>query len=181
MENKRGTKRSCSPVSGSSSSLGSASTLLLSPSMSLQPPGSPPEVSSPWPLSPTYEHGGPSERILVVDLSSDEEDMFPDTSRDEEFARKLFDDLNCGLLGPSDNSNAIVLNDSDEEKEVCEEDAADAEAAPPSVGNFPGPTISAPTTLRRPIRGQMIVMMVEMRPVSLRLPRQKGCLQGGGL
>jgi hypothetical protein len=32
------------------------------------------------------EHGGPSEEIPVVDLSSDEEDGLPDTSWDEEFA-----------------------------------------------------------------------------------------------
>jgi hypothetical protein len=36
----------------------------------------------------------------VVDLSLGEEDDFPDTSRGEEITRKLFGDLNCGLLGP---------------------------------------------------------------------------------
>jgi hypothetical protein len=31
-----------------------------------------------------YEHGEPSEGFPVVDLSSEEEDAFPDTSHDEE-------------------------------------------------------------------------------------------------
>jgi hypothetical protein len=35
----------------------------------------------------------------VVDISSNKEDIFLDTSRGEEFARRLFDDLNHGLLG----------------------------------------------------------------------------------
>jgi hypothetical protein len=51
----------------------------------------------------------------VVDLSCDEEDLFPDTSRDEEFTRKLFGDLNCDLLGPPSDGNIIILSDSDEE------------------------------------------------------------------
>jgi hypothetical protein len=45
-----------------------------------------------------YEHGGPSNEISVVDLSS-EDDIFPNTSWDEEFARRLFGDLNYELLG----------------------------------------------------------------------------------
>jgi hypothetical protein len=62
-----------------------------------------------------YEHGGPSNEIPVVNLSS-EEDIFPNTSRDEEFTRRLFDDLNCGLLGPPGDGNIIVFNDFDEEE-----------------------------------------------------------------
>jgi hypothetical protein len=79
----------------------------------------------------------------VVDLSSEEEDVFPNTLRDEEFTRQLFDDLNRGVLRPPDNSNIIILSDSNEDKEVCEEDTADVEAAPPSVVNSPTPTVSA--------------------------------------
>jgi hypothetical protein len=70
----------------------------------------------------------------VVDLSSDEEDVFPDTSWDEGFARRLFDDLNRGLLGPlGDVKVIIIISDFDEEEEVCEEDAVDVEATPPST------------------------------------------------
>jgi hypothetical protein len=74
-----------------------------------------------------FEHGGPSKSILVVDLSSDEEDIFPDTSRDEEFAKKLFGDLNRELLGLPGDNNIIVLSGSDEEEEVHEEDTVNAE------------------------------------------------------
>jgi hypothetical protein len=49
----------------------------------------------------------------VVDLSSNEEDIFPETSRDEEFTRKLLGGLNHGLLGPPNDSNVIILSDFD--------------------------------------------------------------------
>jgi hypothetical protein len=49
----------------------------------------------------------------VVDLSSNEEDIFPETSRDE-FTRKLLGGLNHGLLGPPNDSNVIILSDFDE-------------------------------------------------------------------
>jgi hypothetical protein len=81
------------------------------------------------------EQGGPSEPVPVVDLasSSDEEDFFTDTSRDEEFARKLFGDLNRDILGPPGDSKVIILSDSD----------ADVEAAPPSAVNSPATPASA--------------------------------------
>jgi hypothetical protein len=88
------------------------------------------------------EHGRPSKGISVVDLSSDEEEGLHDISRDEEFARRLFGELNRRLLGPPDNGNVTILNDSDEEEETREEVTADAEAAPPSVVNSPVPTVS---------------------------------------
>jgi hypothetical protein len=59
-----------------------------------------------------YEHGRPSKGLLVVDLSSEEEEAAPNTSQDEEITRKLFGDLNCGLLGPPDDDNIIILSDS---------------------------------------------------------------------
>jgi hypothetical protein len=52
-----------------------------------------------------------SKRILVVDLSLDEEDLFPDTSWDEEFVTKLFGDLNHRLLGSPSDGNVIILSD----------------------------------------------------------------------
>jgi hypothetical protein len=74
----------------------------------------------------------------VVDLSSYEEDFFPETSWDEDFARRLFGDLNCDLLGPPDDDKVIILSDSDdEEEEVREEDATNTEAAPSSVVKSP--------------------------------------------
>jgi hypothetical protein len=85
----------------------------------------------------------------VEDLSSssDEEDLILDALRDEEFARRLFGDLNCAVLGPPDDSNVIILSNSDEEEEeVHEEDAIDAEVAPSSSVKSPAPTASADDT-----------------------------------
>jgi hypothetical protein len=120
-------------MSGSSSSSSDASMPPSSPSESLPPLVSPSDVSSHRLPSPVREHGRPSEGISVVDLSFGEEDDFLDTSHDEEFTRRLFDDLNRGLLGPL----------GDEEEEVREEDTVDAEATPPSIVNSPAPTVSA--------------------------------------
>jgi hypothetical protein len=54
----------------------------------------------------------------MVDLSSssNEEDLILDTSRDDEFARRLFGDLNRDVLGPPDDGNVMILSDSDEEE-----------------------------------------------------------------
>jgi hypothetical protein len=80
-----------------------------------------------------------------VDLSSseEEEDVFPETSRDEEIARNFFGNLNRGLLGPPGDSNIIILNDCDEEEEMHGDDHADAEAMPSSTKNSLTPTVSA--------------------------------------
>jgi hypothetical protein len=84
-----------------------------------------------------------SKRIPVVNLSSNEEVLFTDTSRDEDFAMRLFSDLNHGLLGPSSDSNIIIINDSVEEEEAREDDIADTDAAPPSTLKSLAPTTSA--------------------------------------
>jgi hypothetical protein len=80
--------------------LSGGSTPPLAPSGSSLPLGSPSEISSRRPYSPVFEQGGPSEKVPVVDLSSDEEGIIPDTSWDEEFIRRLFGDLNRGVLRP---------------------------------------------------------------------------------
>jgi hypothetical protein len=82
----------------------------------------------------------------VVDLSSssDGEGLIPDTSRDEEFIKRLFDDLKYNILGPSDDDKVIILSDSDEdEEEVQEEDATDAIAGPSSAARVPASTAPA--------------------------------------
>jgi hypothetical protein len=68
-------------------------------------------------------------------LSSGKEDSVADTSRDEEFARKLFGDLNCDILGPPGDGKIIVISDSDNEDETHEDAAINAKAAPPSAAN----------------------------------------------
>jgi hypothetical protein len=86
------------------------------------------EVSSRRPRSPVFEQGGPSEKASVIDRSSssDEEDYFVDTSRDFEFAQRLYDELNRDLLGPPSDGKVIILNNSDEEKEEAREKSVDA-------------------------------------------------------
>jgi hypothetical protein len=78
----------------------------------------------------------------LVDLSSDEEDIFPNTSQNEDFTRRLFDVLNRGLLGPPDDGKVIILRDFDEEEEVREENTTDTEVAPSSVVKSLAPTVS---------------------------------------
>jgi hypothetical protein len=116
MEDKRGTKRSRSPSKEGSSSSSGGSTPSSASSRSPPPLGSLSEFSSRRPYSPVFQQGGPSEKVPVVDLSlsSDVEGIIPDTSRYEEFARRLFDDLNRGVLGPPGNGKVIILSDSDE-------------------------------------------------------------------
>jgi hypothetical protein len=50
-----------------------------------------------------WEQGGSFRKAPVVDLSSssDEGDLIADVSRDDEFAIRLFGDLNRDFLGPS--------------------------------------------------------------------------------
>jgi hypothetical protein len=43
-----------------------------------------------------------------------------DTSRDEEFTRKLFGDLNRDILGPPGDGKIIIIDDSDDNDEVQE-------------------------------------------------------------
>jgi hypothetical protein len=83
----------------------------------------------------------------VVDLSSslDEEGLIPNTLRDEEFASRLFGDLNHYILGPPGDGNVIIHNDFDEEEEEeeREEDAANVKAMPSSAAGIPASTTSA--------------------------------------
>jgi hypothetical protein len=92
-----------------------------------------------------FEQGGPSEKVPVVDLfsSSDEKGLIPDTSRDEEFNKRLFGDLNRDVLGPPGDGKIIILSDFDEEEEVVhEEDVAYAEAMSSSAMRSPASTAS---------------------------------------
>jgi hypothetical protein len=75
-------------------------------------------------------------------LSSGEEKSIADTSRDEEFARKLFGDLNRDILGPPGDSKNIVISDSNDEDETHEDVVVNAEAAPPSATN----SVDSPTS-----------------------------------
>jgi hypothetical protein len=58
-----------------------------------------------------FEQGGSFGKAPVVDLSSssDEECLIPDTSRDEEFPRRLFGNLNRNVIGPLGDGNVIII------------------------------------------------------------------------
>jgi hypothetical protein len=135
MEDKRGTKHAHSHSKEGSPSLSSAPTPPLAPFGSPPPLGFPLEVSSHCPYSPVFEQGGPSRKALIVDLSSssNEEGVIPDTSRDVEFARRLFSDLN-------------------EEEEVHEEITADTDATHSSDAGIPVSTAST-TDTDEPLKG----------------------------
>jgi hypothetical protein len=137
MEDKKNLKRPRSPCVEGSSSPSKASTPPSSRSGSPPPTQSLPVTSSCRLCLSPCEQGGPSEPVPVVDLSlsSGEEDSIADTSRDEEFARKLFGDLNRDILGPPGDGKIIVISDSDDEDETHEDAAVNAEAAPPSAAN----------------------------------------------
>jgi hypothetical protein len=145
MEDKRGTKCVRSPSKKESPSPSDAPTPPSAPSGSRPWLGSQPEVSSCRPRSPVFKQGGSSEKAPVVILSSSsyEEGLSPDTSCDEEFARRPFDDLNRDVHEPPGDDNVIILSDPDEEEEVREEDAANTKVMPSSATGIPASTASA--------------------------------------
>jgi hypothetical protein len=103
-----------------------------------------------------FEQGGSSGKVAVVDLSSfsDEQGLIPDTSRNEEFAKRLFNDLNRDILGSPDDGKVIILSNSDEkEEEIHKEDATGAEVAPSSVVGIPASIASTADTDEAPTRG----------------------------
>jgi hypothetical protein len=141
-----GTKRSCSPSAKRSPSPSDAKTPLPALSGSPSPPESLLEFSSCWPHSSEFEQGGPSRKAPVVDLSSssDEEILIANTSRDFEFAQKLFGELNCAILGPPSDGKMIILDDSKEEEEVREETTTDTDATPSAAAERPSTPAASP-------------------------------------
>jgi hypothetical protein len=82
--------------------------------------------------------------VVYLSLSSNEEGLIVDTSHNEEFARRLFGNLNHDVLGPPGDGKIIILNDSDEEEdEMREKKTAGDEAAPSSTARSPTSTASA--------------------------------------
>jgi hypothetical protein len=123
MEDKRGTKHAHSPSKEGSPLPSGAKTPPPAPSGSSSSLKSLLEISLRCPSPPVWEQRGSSEKAQVVDLSSssDEGDLITDASRDEEFAIRLFGDLNHDFLGPFGDSKIIILSDSDEEEEEVRE------------------------------------------------------------
>jgi hypothetical protein len=119
--------------------------------------------------------------------SSDEEGFIADVSRDEEFARRLFDDLNRDVFGPSDDGKIIILSDSEEEEEeeVREEKTTGIEDVTTSAAVNPASIAftdadDAPTGVKMtivmiapPIRRLTTTTTAEMTLDCLRLPHQE--------
>jgi hypothetical protein len=139
MEDKKGVKRERSPSAQESPLPDDAKTSTPVPSRSPPPPGSPSDVSSHRHCSSVFEQGSASGVIPVSGPSS----LVVDTSRDEEFIRKLFGDLNRDLLGPPGDGKIIIIDDSNNDDEAQEEGTTGAE--PTTV---PAPTAEAPTVTR---------------------------------
>jgi hypothetical protein len=109
------------------------------PSGSPPPPGSPSNVSSRHRCSSVFEQGSALGATPVSGPSS----LVVDTSRDEEFTKKLFGDLNRDILGPPDDGKIIIIDDSDNDDEAQEEGMAGAE--PTAV---PAPAADTPVGTR---------------------------------
>jgi hypothetical protein len=121
----------------------------------------------------------------MIDLSSssNEEDLIADTSHDFEFAQRLYDELNCAILGPPGDSK--IISDFDEE-EVREKKTTGTEDTTAFVVVNPASTTFADTDdalrgqkmimvmIRPPIRKLTTTTAVEVTLVSLRLSRQEG-------
>jgi hypothetical protein len=144
MEDKRDTKRPRSPSKEGSPSHSDTKTPPPVPSGSRPPPGSPSEISSRRPCSTVFEQGGLFKCYSGGFFSSsDEEGLIADVSRDEEFTRRLFGDLNRDVLGPLDYGKIIILSDSDEEEEdVHEKKTTNTEDAATSAAVNPASTAS---------------------------------------
>jgi hypothetical protein len=80
--------------------------------------------------------------VIELSSSSNEEDLNTATSRDFEFAQRLFGELNRVVLGPPDDGKIIILSDSDEE-EVREEKTTGTETVAASAVVNPASTASA--------------------------------------
>jgi hypothetical protein len=96
MEDKKCVKRERSPSVEGNPLPNDAKTPPPVPSGSPHPPGSPSDVSLCRRCLSMFEQGSASRMTPVSSPSS----LVVDTSHDEEFDRKLFGDLNRGILGP---------------------------------------------------------------------------------
>jgi hypothetical protein len=121
MEDKKCVKRERSPSAEGSPLPDDAKTPIPMSSGSLPRSGSPSDVSSCCHCSSVFEQGGASRATPVSGPSS----LVVDTSRDEEFARKLFGDLNRDILGPPGDGKIIIIDDFDDDDEAQEEGMTD--------------------------------------------------------
>jgi hypothetical protein len=103
-----------------------------------------------------------------------------DTSRDEELARKLFDDLNHDILGPPGDGKIIILDDSDGE-------AQEEKTTGTNPRQLLLPTMllqrqrSVIVMIRGPTRRPMVTTTADIALAILRLPRREQSVVAGVL
>jgi hypothetical protein len=138
MEDKKGIKCERSPSIEGSSLPDDAKTPIPVPSGSPPPLGSPSDVLSCHHYSLVFEQGGAS-GVTPVSIPSS---LVVDTSCDEEFARKLFGDINRDIVGPPGDIKIIIIDDYDNDDEVQEEGmiGIDPMAVPASAADAPAGT-----------------------------------------
>jgi hypothetical protein len=129
MEDKRGTKRSCSPAHHSVTP-----KPLRRCHLGLHHHRDPCWRSLRAALVRWCLSRGASKKALLIDLSSspDEEDLIVDTSHDFEFTQTLYNELNRVILGSPDDSKIIIFSDSDEE-EVCDRTTSKIRGLSPKI------------------------------------------------
>jgi hypothetical protein len=135
MEDKKGIKCECSPSAEGSPLPDDVKTPPPVPSGSPPPPESPLEISSCHRRSPVFEQGSASGTTPVSDPCL----LVVDTSRDEEFARKPFGNLNCDIIRLHGDSKIIIIDDSGDDDEAQEEGTTGIEptAVPASTADAP--------------------------------------------
>jgi hypothetical protein len=139
MEDKKGIKHEHSPSTEGSHLPDDAKTPTPVPSGCPPPPGSPSDVSSCHRCSSVFEQSSASGATPVSSPSL----LVVDTSRNEQFARKLFGDLNRDILKPPDDGKIIMIDKSDDDDEAQEEGMVGAE---PTM--VPASTVDAPAGTR---------------------------------
>jgi hypothetical protein len=118
----------------------------------------------------------------------DEKNFIADTSRDAEFTKKLFGDLNRNILELPGDGKVIILDDSNKEKEALEEKTAGTELVATSTAVNLASTASTVADdasmgvkmiivmIRGPIRRLAAATAMEVAPMSLRpLHRRPRC------
>jgi hypothetical protein len=167
MEDNKGVKHERSPKTEGNPLPDDAKTPTPMPSGSPPPPGSPSDVSSCRCYSSVFEQGGSSGVTLVSGPSL----LVVDTSRDEEFTRKLFGDLNRDILGPPGDDKIIIIDDFDDDNEVQEEGTTDID--PQQFLLLPSMLLQVPVLLmvmiRGPSRRSMVAATADVALVRLRL------------
>jgi hypothetical protein len=121
--------------------------------------------------------------VVDLSLSSNEEYLIPDTSRDFEFAQCLYCEFNHAFLGPLADDKIIILSNCDEKKEqMCEKSTSAEVASAPAAVNPASSTstddVDAPVEAKNNssdsqglIRSLAVETAAKMIPARLRLPR----------